>query len=193
MSFGVDGIALFVFGLPVWVVYRIITRITKKTDVGWIQKEIIYGVFFLYALSVCSLTLFPFYINSYMPLKNRMHGNFIPFINTIRDITRSSNSQFMQLFWVKNILGNLIVLLPLGILLPLVQKKYDNVLKATLFGFFISFSIELIQFVSTFFGNSGRVFDIDDIIFNVFGVFLGAIIYKKLCHKFNIVKTEHSA
>ena len=193
MGFGMDGIVLFVFGIPVWVVYRIIARVMKENDVGWISTEMLYGVFYLYALSVCSLTLFPFYIDNYMPLANRMRGNFIPFLNTIRDIIRSNKSQFMQLFWVKNILGNIIILLPLGILLPLVHKKYDNVLKTTLFGFSISLSIELIQFVSVLVGNNGRVFDVDDIIFNVFGVFLGATIYKKLSHKFSVIKFEHSA
>ena len=85
---------------------------------------------------------------------------------------------FMIWFWIKNIFGNLILLLPLGLMLPILWKGFRNVTKVILFGFFLSLSIEVMQLLSVYIGNMGRAFDIDDIILNTIGVYIGYVIYR---------------
>lgn len=45
---------------------------------------------------------------------------------------------FMIVFWIKNILGNLLMLFPLGIILGLYLKKIMNIKWALMFGFMVS-------------------------------------------------------
>lgn len=79
----------------------------------------------------------------------------------------------------KEAIANIIMFLPFGILLPLSQKGFNlknNIIKGIIF----ILSIEILQPVF------GRVFDINDIILNIFGVLISTIIYmfiKKLIHK----------
>lgn len=74
---------------------------------------------------------------------------------------------------IKNLLGNLIIFMPMGIYLPFFIKKVD---KATAFFLIMTallFSIELTQLIT----RSGR-FDIDDYILNIIGGFIGFVIWK---------------
>ena len=71
----------------------------------------------------------------------------------------------------KNPLLNIILFVPLGILLPLLWKRY-GILKATLmFGFCMSLSIEILQILTY------RATDINDIIANTLGTALGYFIF----------------
>ncbi len=62
---------------------------------------------------------------------------------------------------------NVLLTVPLGFLLPMVWQKYRGFGDTFLAGFFTSLSIELLQLFS------GRVTDIDDLIFNTLGACLG--------------------
>lgn len=84
-----------------------------------------------------------------------------------------------------NIYGNLLLLFPLGILLPLVHNKISTFKNLIIISFIIVMIIEITQLLGTMliglFGEFGyeRYFDIDDFIFNLFGSSLGFLIYKK--------------
>jgi glycopeptide antibiotics resistance protein len=77
--------------------------------------------------------------------------------------------------FIRQILLNVLMLVPFGVMFPFIYKKN---LKETVFtGFLISLSIEILQLFSV------RQFsscDITDIITNVTGVFAGFMIYKCL-------------
>lgn len=74
--------------------------------------------------------------------------------------------------WQLNIIGNITMFIPVGICWGLCFKKLNNVLKVTLAGFGYSLVIELSQL---FLYERGS--DIDDLILNTTGAFIGALIY----------------
>ena len=90
-------------------------------------------------------------------------NNFIPFKEMFRYDIGS------RLF-VKNVLGNALMFLPYGFFISyyLKNKKPWLTLILTVIA---SFSIELVQMVI------GRVFDIDDILLNLLGGYLGYVVY----------------
>ncbi|AXF57255.1 VanZ family protein [Salicibibacter kimchii] len=94
--------------------------------------------------------------------------NLIPF----RSIYRIG--LFSPDFWdpLKILIGNVFLFLPLGIFLPMLFRRLRSMVKVTLVGMLISLFIELYQFTFTL-----RVSDIDDLVLNTVGVFLGAATY----------------
>lgn len=85
--------------------------------------------------------------------------NLIPF-KTIAEFFAKGD---LRLFAV-NIIGNLVCLMPLGILLPLVSKKQNNTAVFMLTVSLIVISVELLQFVTL----AGSC-DVDDLILNLAG------------------------
>ncbi len=67
---------------------------------------------------------------------------------------------------------NILLLVPFGFLLPLLWTKYRSVVRVTLCGFLLSLFIEMSQLFSY------RATDIDDLIMNTLGAFLGYLIFK---------------
>lgn len=73
----------------------------------------------------------------------------------------------------RQIIGNFIMLLPLGIFLPLLYKRISNFFVVLVTSFLISTLIELLQLITSF-----RSTDVDDIFLNTLGASAGFIIYK---------------
>jgi len=71
-----------------------------------------------------------------------------------------------------NLLGNIMVFLPLGYLLPLLWKKFRHGLIIVMLSTFLSMSIEIIQGYLRI-----GVLDIDDVLLNVLGGLIGYIIF----------------
>lgn len=90
-------------------------------------------------------------------------NNFIPF----KEIMRYNMGS--RLF-VKNVLGNMLMFLPYGFFISYYLKNRKPTLTIML-TLITSFSIELVQLVI------GRVFDIDDILLNLLGGYLGYLGY----------------
>ena len=88
------------------------------------------------------------------------------------------NLQLFKMFkiykvWSKQIVGNFIMLLPLGIFLPLLYKRISNFFLVLVVSFLVSTTIELLQLVTSF-----RSADVDDIFLNTLGACTGFIIYQ---------------
>ena len=78
--------------------------------------------------------------------------------------------------WGKQILGNFVMLLPLGIYLPLIYKrlrKAYNFFVVLLICSLVSVGIEVLQLATSY-----RSTDIDDVILNTFGGSAGFLIYQ---------------
>ena len=105
------------------------------------------------------------------------------FIYNSKDIVNTVNPvPFVHLTdiydgWQRNVFGNVAMFIPVGLSWPFCFKKIDRVWKATLAGFGLSLFIEISQLFVF-----GRSSDIDDLITNTLGAFIGALIY------FGIVK-----
>ncbi len=74
--------------------------------------------------------------------------------------------------WQMNLIGNIAMFVPVGIFLPLCFRKLDRVWKVTLAGFGWSLLIELSQLL--FYERNS---DVDDLILNTAGAFLGALLF----------------
>lgn len=77
---------------------------------------------------------------------------------------------------IENVLGNLAVFMPLGLLLPILTK--DKSKKILLYGFVLSLFIEVMQYILAL-GSS----DIDDLLLNTLGTMVGYAIYKAVRRK----------
>jgi len=93
-------------------------------------------------------------------------SNFIPFSEMLR-------YDFGSRLFIKNILGNMLLFIPFGFFIGyyLKLKKPISVLIMCLI---VSGTIECTQLVI------GRVFDVDDILLNIIGGFIGFILWKLL-------------
>lgn len=72
----------------------------------------------------------------------------------------------------ENLVGNVVVFIPFGMLLPSIWKRFCNFADALLAGFLFSLSIEIFQLFSAF-----GAFDVDDILLNCIGVIIGYVCY----------------
>ena len=103
-------------------------------------------------------------LQSAYPLPGQVvHGNLIPF-HTLATYLDNLGSWF----WIRNALGNLGLLLPLGLLGPIALPALDRWWRIALLALLVSTAIELIQLAIP-----DRSADIDDVIVNVAGALLG--------------------
>ena len=63
-----------------------------------------------------------------------------------------------------NVIGNILLFIPLGFCIPLFFNKKNKLSKVILYGFTASLIIEVLQLFTPY-----NITDIDDIIFNTFG------------------------
>ena len=91
--------------------------------------------------------------------------NLIPLVNILDyDIKREA---------AINIIGNISMFIPTGIIMPILYRRLDHFWKVLLAGAGLSFVIEMIQLLFP-----GSVTDIDDLILNTAGAAIGYGIYK---------------
>jgi glycopeptide antibiotics resistance protein len=98
--------------------------------------------------------------------------NLVPFQTIKRYIVHHDHFNFE--IWFKNLFGNIVLFIPIGIFLPLLNTKYRRVSALIAATIILIAVVELIQLLS-------RVgsFDIDDIILNTLGALLGLMVTKK--------------
>ena len=128
--------------------------------------------FFVYIGLVIYITLFAWnYGASLGPVgPGGRNYNFIPF----RSIYRISVYSPTIVDPLKILVGNIILFIPFGFLLPLAIKKLRKSLITTVFlAMLFSLLIESSQYLFTY-----RVANVDDIILNTFGAFIGAVLIK---------------
>ncbi|WP_018931199.1 VanZ family protein [Gracilibacillus lacisalsi] len=105
-------------------------------------------------------------------------SNFIPF-NTIYFYVQAMFNETLNInIILRNIIGNIIAFMPMGVFLPIFIRKLNSVTRFTISMIVLILCIETIQA----FTRRGS-FDIDDLILNVFGALLVFTIWRS-----NIVK-----
>lgn len=97
--------------------------------------------------------------------------NLVPFYTIKKYIVHHDHFNFE--IWFKNLFGNIVLFIPIGLFLPLLNTKYKRVFILTAVSVLLITAVELIQMLA-------RVgsFDIDDIILNTFGALLGLLMTK---------------
>ncbi len=117
----------------------------------------IYLSFVLYFTLMPILTTIPFFYFHQYPYEVHL----VPFIDVL-----NSRGDFLR-----QIVLNVIMLIPFGFLLPLTNKNNTKMLKVIFYTFLVSLSIEILQPLS------GRSFDVTDIITNITGGIIGYVMY----------------
>ncbi len=102
--------------------------------------------------------------------------NIVPFDTIKNYFTYFHHYPFR--IWVINIIGNIAVFIPFGILIPLWNKRYVNPI---LFLFMFVLGITILELLQISFRRGS--FDVDDIILNTIGAFIGFIFIKLSNHK----------
>jgi len=102
--------------------------------------------------------------------------NLAPF-RSILISARGSEVQGRSIF-VRNWLGNLLLLMPLGFLSPLIWNRFRDVWRVMSLCLAASLSVEFLQFIGSFlvFRIRWKSVDIDDVMVNVAGGMLGFLL-----------------
>lgn len=132
-----------------------------------VKTVFLYGVFICYILFLIKILLL-----SRIPHSQPRSINVIPFYSIKEYI--SGGTANLKKFAFSNLVGNVVIFIPLGIYLPLL-KKDKRVITNLLFIFIVSLFVEITQGLLAI-GAS----DIDDIILNCLGGWIGILGYKFL-------------
>lgn len=147
----VIGIALFLFGY--FVVYRRLLKGTKKLKMS---KVALLSILFIYIVIVLGATIGDRVSTDSKSLSMHLFSSY-----------KDAWNNFSPGAW-RNIILNILMFVPLGILLPLIFKNCRKYWVTYLVGLFFTLIIEVIQLIS------GRgIFDIDDIFNNTLGCIIG--------------------
>ncbi|OZM57032.1 hypothetical protein CIB95_09690 [Lottiidibacillus patelloidae] len=139
----------------------------EKNDISYSYlrtriKRFAFLCFVLYFFFLGYITLFTYNYYVYGPSFN------VVIFDSIKLMLRSGN------YWLffKNVIGNVLLFMPLGFLLPLIHRKMRNFFYMFATGWLLSTFIELIQYTV-----AKRIFDIDDILLNTIGTVVGFILF----------------
>ena len=124
-----------------------------------IWKSVMHCLFCLYLAAVFSLVGIP----NVRYIQPGLNLNLIPFAGMIEDL--------------KNCILNVMLFIPLGIFLPLLWQRFRSAGFCVVFGFGMSFIIELLQML-TF-----RATDVNDLITNTCGTLFGYLLVTPLLKK----------
>src|SRR5882672_2088113 len=146
------------------------------------KKGLLVTTFVVYLVVVAAVTIVPTHI-SRLGSPHSNHINLIPlgysFTCFLQDQRMHPN---LAAFCLRNTLGNVVLFLPLGILLPLTFDRFRSLKRVMAIALCLSLGIETIQFFSRFIG-SLRAVDIDDVLLNTLGACLGFAIYRYIIQK----------
>ena len=145
------GVSIFLFGYL--VVYKLLLKGRKKIK---LKRTLLWSVFFIYIIVVFGATL---------GMRHTGSGGYANF-HLFSSYIEAWNS-FSSLQW-RNIILNILMLVPLGIFLPLLFKKCKKFWVTYLLGFLFTLILELTQL----FAQRG-IFELDDILNNTLGCIIG--------------------
>lgn len=166
----VAGLVLSILFLFAWIIFTTIRR--KQNN---FLQVVVQASFFVYVFAVLQLT-------GYFILFKEIssHGWWEKMNHRIEIHDRVNLEPFktIDIYQTlgKQILGNFVMLLPLGIYLPLIYiglRKAYNFFVVLLISFLVSVGIELLQLATSY-----RSADVDDVLLNTLGGGAGFLIYQ---------------
>lgn len=167
--------------IPLAILYTFIFFKNKNINVyNNILKLVSYS-FGIYIILIIGITLFPLPIQAEEIATNIKYNlgqqnNFIPLKTTYMGLIADIKND-MPLASIVQILGNILLFIPIGFYLPILKNK--NLKDVAITGFILSMYIESTQLlINTILGYNYRSVDVDDIILNISGALLGYLIFK---------------
>ena len=149
-------------------------RETDAKNIGYIKI-----LFFVYIAIVIKVIIFKFPWEDLMAIAGTWEKNVIwegfdtANFTLFKTIRMYINYSYM-LNSFENLVGNVVVFIPFGFLLPYIKESCRNFLILLFHIFIFVLGIEVFQLFSAF-----GAFDVDDILLNCFGGILGWIAYIK--------------
>jgi glycopeptide antibiotics resistance protein len=86
---------------------------------------------------------------------------------------------------IPNMLGNILIFIPFGFLLPILNTKYERLKNTLAMAFLTSITFEVVQLIIAY-----GTFDIDDCILNTIGAAIGFLTFKFWRSRFFPLPTE---
>ncbi|WP_405106608.1 VanZ family protein [Paenibacillus sp. FSL K6-1217] len=123
--------------------------------------------FSIYLLCVMHLVFFPIDVNI------GKYANLIPWYKTINYLP-------LLTLDLTTFVLNIVMLVPLGMYLPLLHRKFKSLTKVVRYGFCVSLSIEVLQLIIRIVCGSARSTDINDLIANTAGAAVGYLLISRL-------------
>lgn len=160
------AIILGIIALAFYLVISIILKVNKK-------KIVLNSIFICYLTVVAMITIFPIPLEKIEYFGNKTWYNYIPF-NSIKEILANglTKTAFLQ------IVGNILLSVPFGAYVIAVMKN-KRWWKLLIFALGFTVLIESTQLaIDLLIGNMYRNVDIDDVILNALGAYIGYGIYK---------------
>jgi glycopeptide antibiotics resistance protein len=159
---------LFIFITLAWIAARVICGINRK-KVDW-KREVKLLTVYICMVVIARIVYFP------MRLVEGRIASLILDVDKIFPLWINL-IPIVHLFdvydgWQINIIGNITMFIPVGLAWPFCFKKLDTIGKTVLIGAGFPLFIEITQL--PFYD---RCSDIDDLILNTTGIFIGALIY----------------
>ena len=161
----ISYLQMFIFITLIWILVRFIIVIRfKKFSV---KRELQMLLVYICLVVIARFVYFPLHF-----IDGEIGTLTIVFSTTLSDMI--SLIPFFFLFdrydgWLINIIGNIVMFIPVGIVWPICFHKLDNIKKTVFAGICFIIFIELSQLLCI-----ERHTDIDDVILNTSGVLIGA-------------------
>ncbi len=165
------GELLFVVGL----VFVILALIRIRAGTPWYVAAVWVGVG-AYALAAVDRLFFPLAVDPVLRSDIVAFGsrvNLVPF-RTVGDLLGRESSTKA----VRQIGGNIGLLLPLGAVLPVLVPRLRSASALALGALAATLCIETLQYAATRAGMISRAFDVDDLMLNLAGAMLGWLVWK---------------
>ena len=142
------------------------------------KEIIICTLMYIYGIFVVHITIFPIPLDSIGAEILRISSSD----NYINLIPFNGLFEYDKYSFIRQVVGNIVMFIPLGLLLPLLAQKYRNIKVIIKYSLFTSLLIEIAQLIISIIVIKGafRVFDIDDLIMNVLGGIIGYVLYSNL-------------
>ena len=166
--FEIDSTRFYIVIGFVWIALRMIRGlVTRKFD---LRREILVNLLFVFLCMLSYRVLEPFQFN----FEGTGKVNLTPVLNSLKMIRTANATEHVPLIRLVQLLlwGNLLVFVPFGLIVSILFKDLRKGWKLLLVGAGLSLTIETLQLILAV-----RVFDIDDILLNALGTWLGYLFF----------------
>ena len=166
--------------------YLFFLVMTKKYKSYSRQKLTRLTLFVCYVIALIGIVFFPFpiqreLIEDSIRYAMEQYHNFIPFSTPLRSFNEMGDIGILSLM---HLFLNVLLFIPLGFLVPIIWSKKMSVQSVVWCGFFTSLCVEAVQFLlSLSLGYVYRSADVDDLILNTLGTFMGYLLFKFTYYK----------
>lgn len=168
-GFAMRVMHLGVFVLPAWTSVRMAAFLEENDVFFSLRREFLLAGFVAYLVVLAAMTV--------VPLQHAAvsgHGviSLIPGHTTIGCYRQLTGAPVEVVICNMNLLGNIVLFIPMGILLPLTAPRFASARATVGTALLAAVAIEGIQYFQRSMG-MGRSVDVDDVILNLVGAVIG--------------------